>query len=238
MARREETDLRALERREGQLWLLAIVMITVLAAGLVLTAWPMLRSGQADRTQKAFLGLVVLTLLFNAYLIERQGKIKKLRRRLIESEARNLAVVLQASKTLLASLPGEEQFNDRLAMDVKRATALGQPISVVAFKIEMPADSAEELKSEAWGQAAELIVPHLKEGESLYRRAEGVFCMLHVACPHDDAEHAAATLGEALATDERMMKLAARIRTRVTTYPDDTQSLHEMEQLAVRGLVA
>ncbi len=237
MPGREETDLKALERREGQLWILAIIMITVLAAGLVVTAWPMLRSGQADRMQKAFLGLVVLTLLFNAYLIERQGKIKKLRRRLIESEARSLAVILQASKTLLASLPGEEQFNDRLAMDLKRATAAGQPVSVIAFKIEMPPDTPEEVKSEVWGQAAELLLPHLKEGESLYHRADGVFCMLAVGCPHDAAEHSAASLGEALATEERMMRIAARLRTRVTTYPDDTQSLHEMEQLAVRGLV-
>lgn len=238
MSGREEADLQALERREWQLWILAIIMITVLAGGLLLTAWPMLRSGQADRTQKAFLGLVVLTLLFNAYLIERQGKIRKLRRRLIESEARNLAVILQANRTLLASLPGEEQFNDRLAMDLKRATAAGQPISVVAFKIEMPANAPEDVTSEAWGQAAELLIRDLKEGEALYRRADGVFCMLHLGCPRDAAEHAAATLGEMIATDDRMMKLAARIRTRVTTYPDDTQSLHEMEQLAVRGLVA
>jgi hypothetical protein len=238
MAERREQDLQTLERREWQLWILAIVMITVLAAGLVLTAWPMLRSGQADRTQKAFLGLVVLTLLFNAYLIERQGKLKKLRRRLIESEARNLAVALQACKTVLASLPGEEQFNDRLAMELKRAAAASQPMSVVTFKIEMPANTHEETKSEAWGRSAELLLKDLKEGEAVYRRADGVFCLLYLGCSRETAEHATALLGETLATDDHMMKLAVRIRTRVTTYPEDTQSLHEMEQLAVRGLVS
>ena len=133
-----------LEQLDKQLWLLAIVVITVLSLGLVLFMFPT-AFGEQSNTQEGFypryiFGFCVLILLFNAYLIQRQSALRKLRRTLREEKTRNEELRFQAAQDLLAGLPGGDRFEDSLAMEIQRASGTGSTLSIMGIRLDPTAD--------------------------------------------------------------------------------------------------
>src|SRR5208282_5878739 len=102
--------LRDLDRRDWQLWALAMVMIIILAAGMALLMYSLVvREGitiASRTTLRIIFGFCLLAVLFVGYLIDRQVVIARLRRELAEEKKRNIELRARSNKELLATLFG------------------------------------------------------------------------------------------------------------------------------------
>lgn len=240
MSGRRQTDWEKLERRDWELWFLALAMIFILAIGILVAALPGVvsdptRMGMTLR--RVLIGFCVLTALFNAYLMERQFAIKALRRRLFEEQARIAQLQLQASENILLSLPGEEQFRDRLAMELKRAEHSGAPLSVLTAKVEIgvPLEPSEKVK---WiGQAVKLIMQSLRKEDSVYKYDENLYCMVLPGAGMEAAQKVSARLLRVFDTHPELHQQGMSLKTYLTNYPKDTESAYELEQLAVQAFM-
>jgi uncharacterized membrane protein YbhN (UPF0104 family) len=138
----DRIDPTNLDRRELQLWLLSFVVIVVLSVATALLMYPtifstpVVVSGLLQR--KAFFGFCALAILLLTYLADRQVTIVHLHRRLAEEQATLTRVRREASTDLLATLPDFQHFQDRLAMEYRRAAAIEQPLSLVLAVLNFP----------------------------------------------------------------------------------------------------
>ena len=82
--------LQDIDRRNWQLWILAIVMILILAGGLALhmytLAWATGFSVSQRTMLKGMIGFCVLAILFVGYLLDRQAVITRLRKDLADEK--------------------------------------------------------------------------------------------------------------------------------------------------------
>ena len=115
----DQCDPTTLERREVQLWALALSAITILAVGLALLMYPAVFSDTVilgPTLRRAFFGFCALSVLLVGYLVDRQVTIRSLRKHLAEQQKRVTQIHQEASADLLETLPGFSHFQDRLAM--------------------------------------------------------------------------------------------------------------------------
>src|SRR5713226_10714162 len=136
----DRIDSRKLDRRDAELWTLAITMILVLCSGMAVVMYiavshPVTLTGASGK--EIFVGFCVLSLLLVGYLTERQITVRHLRKALKEERTRTSYLLSQASTDLLESLPGYDHFRDRLAMDFRRALSLQQPLSLVIARLKV-----------------------------------------------------------------------------------------------------
>src|SRR5881396_2984184 len=135
----DHIEIDELDRRDRHLWLLAISMIVILGAGTALLMYPPVFGAPSDPSarmfQRIFVGFCALNSLFVVYLLERQVTIRRLRRRLIEEQRRNAELHAKASKDLIASLPNFAHFQDRLAMQFRRAVNSREPLSLLVVSL-------------------------------------------------------------------------------------------------------
>src|SRR5574337_948048 len=155
----DRVDASSLDRRDLQLWVLALGMIFVLAAGLALLMYSAIVTPAAylsgPAVWKGFYGFCVLSILMVTYLMERQMVIRRLRRALEGEQRQNILLRHQASADLLETLPGFEHFQDRLTMEFRRAANIQQALSLLVVRLR-PArrlTDSEEIAT-AWGDAA------------------------------------------------------------------------------------
>jgi diguanylate cyclase len=77
--------IAAVERRDWELWVMAVAMLGVLVSGFVFVIWPAFSSDQeviyvrASISRELAVGLLVLVFLFGMYLINKQMQIRKQR---------------------------------------------------------------------------------------------------------------------------------------------------------------
>src|SRR5579863_935662 len=96
----DRLDPMEIEKRDAQLWLLALAMILILSGGIALLLYPaafskaVAISGPAMR--HIFISFCVLSILLVGYLMERQIAIRHLRRRLVVEEGRHARQLQQA----------------------------------------------------------------------------------------------------------------------------------------------
>lgn len=240
MPGRRKSDWEKLERRDWELWFLALAMIFILAVGILVAALP---GAVSDPTRigttlkRILIGFCVLTALFNAYLIERQLAIKALRSKLYEEQRRTALLQLQASENILLSLPREEQFRDRLAMELKRAEHSGAPLSVLTTKVEIsgPVEPSERIQ---WiGETLKLIMQSLRKEDSVYQYDENLYCVVLPGAGMDAAQKVSARLLRMFDTTPELHQQGLSLKTYLTNYPKDTESAYEMEQLAVQAFL-
>ncbi len=240
MPGRRQSDWEKLEKRDWELWVLALAMIFVLAIGILVAALPGVVTDPTlvgTTLKRVLIGFCVLTALFNAYLIERQFAIKALRRKLFEDQARIALLQLQASENILLSLPREEQFRDRLAMELKRAEHSGAPLSVLTTKIEIsgPVEAAERVQ---WiGEAVKLIMQSLRKEDSVYQYDENLYCMVLPGTGMEAAQKVSTRLLRIFDTHPELHQQGVSLKTYLTNYPKDTESAYELEQLAVQAFL-
>jgi len=232
----DQIDAMTLDRREWHLWLLAIVFIVVLGLGMALLMYPTAFSSPVILTgttlRKAFFGFCTLTILLAGYLLDRQLIIRQLRRELLEEQARNVAIRHQASAELLETLPGFSHFQDRLAMEYRRANTTHQPLSMLIISLS-PSHLLSDLKEidASYGDAAKAVVRRLRREDSIYMFRPGVFGIVLPGTSGNDAYRVSERLAEGLrdasgASDRFAFDL------RVVNYPEHTASAREMEQVA------
>lgn len=242
--------LQDLDRRNWQLWVLAIVMILVLAGGLALYMYT-LGSGAghslSPRTlREGMIGFVVLALLFVGYLIDRQMVIARLRKELSDEIKHNVARRAQGNKELLQTLSGPDRFSDRLALELQRAADSEMPLSGLTISLELqrigeiqmplsglviPPDipDGEEIYS-AFGEAVKAMMNRLRADDSIYQISSGVFAILlpgtRAEMAHRVAVRVADGLNETLGISKR-----CSFDIRITSFPDQAKTAPEMEKL-------
>lgn len=232
----DQIDALTIDRREWHLWLLAFAVILVLALGMALLMYPTAFSSPVilggTTLRKAFFGFCTLTILLLGYLFDRQLVIRGLRRELLEEHARNVRIRYQASTELMESLPGFSHFQDRLAMEYRRAAMTQQPLSMVVISLT-PSHALSDPKEidVSYGDAAKVVLHRLRQEDSIYLFRGGVFGIMLPGTSGKDAyqvsERLAEGLGDASGASDRFT-----FDLRVVNYPEHTASAHEMEQVA------
>jgi GGDEF domain-containing protein len=234
MANFDQTELENLERRESHLFMLGGIFVVVLAGGAALLMYPVVFM-HADEGSKwtlriAFLGFCVLTMLFVAYLFDRQRTVRKLKQHLIEELRKNVELRNQANVDLLRGLSDLSHFHDQLAMEFRRASNTQRPLSMIAVKVNLSSSiSGEKETTIALGEAAKGIMRNMRSSDSIYLLGQGFF---GIVMPNTDS--AAAGRVE-LQIEETLRNIGApsRFTFEVTTrnYPDQVESAHEFEQV-------
>jgi GGDEF domain-containing protein len=229
----DQIDPLALDRRETQLWVLAIALITIMAAGTALFMYPavfsrpIVLSGPA--MSRLFFGFCILSVLTVGYLVDRQLVIRSLRSQLIEEQRRNAALRHQASADLLETLPGLSHFQDRLAMEFRRSARTRLPLSVLTVSLTPSRDLVDAAEvSTAFGDAAKAIIRKLRREDSVFLLHPGFLGVILPETSGTNANRVADRIAEGL-HDAGGASNRYRSTIRVFNYPEHTSSEREME---------
>lgn len=227
------TELDKLERRERQLTVLAAVVVVVMAAGLALLMYPLVFV-HPDQAQKwplrfAYFGFCVLSVLIAAYLLDRQRTFRSLKQQLVSQLEKNIELQNRSNADLLHTIQNLGHFQDRLAMDYRRAAAMHQTLSVLVVKIAFAGDSTGSNEQiAALGDAARAIERVMRPTDSMYLLDETVFGLLL----SDTDTKAASRLK--LQLEESLRFVGANnnfsFEAFVCNYPDHAKSAHELEE--------
>lgn len=225
-----------LDRRDRQLSILAVIMVVILGGGMALLMYPTVfgRTAvlQVAPSRTLFLGFCVLCVLMVAYLVNRMFVVHNLRESLMEEREQLAEVLQQSSAELLGTLMGFSHFQDRLAMDFRRATQTSEPLSLLLVRVIPLKIFAQGLQSQvALGDVAKVLSRKLRAEDSLYRLGDEVFGMVLPGATEEVAREAANRLTEGLA-DASGASNRFTAEVQVVNYPAQAHSASEMEHLA------
>ena len=232
----DHIDPQTLERREWELWLLTLFMVFVLAAGVALLMYPMVFSRpvpfSVPAMRKVFFGYCALSILLVVYLVNRQRVIRHLRRQLVEELNRNILLRRKASMDLLDSLPRFNRFQDRLAMDFRRAVNSQQPLSFLIARLKAAGSITDGAEIDAaLGDAANALLRRLRGDDSIYCFHRGIFGILLPATSTLGAQKISDRLKEALA-DASGATDRFRFDLQLLNYPEQAETAWEFEEAA------
>jgi GGDEF domain-containing protein len=232
-------ELEQIGRRQVQLTALAVVFVMVQAAGLALLMYPLVFQRPDDPNKLtmrvAYFGFCVLTLLFVGYLLDRQRLFRKLKEGFLEELERNIQIRQQASVDILQSMPGQDHFWDRFAMEHRRAMSVNKTLSLLLVQSKHGAGArTDEQKNAAAGDAAKAISHKLRPTDSIYNLAPDLFAVVLPETDTTDANRIALRLQEELQAVTAKHSLKCDIN--VYNYPEHVESAHEIEEI-VRGML-
>jgi GGDEF domain-containing protein len=226
-------QLNTLERREFQLSILAAIIVLVMAGGVALLMYPLVfvhpEESNKWTMRFAFIGFCVLSLLFVAYLLDRQRTVRGLKQQLVDELRRNLELRHQANVDLLHSLPNMEHFQDRLTMEYRRAANMQRPLSLLVVRLKLLAgitNSKEE--TAALGEVARAMSRHLRPTDSMYVFGQGLFGLVLPDTDTSAANHITLQIEDSLRAQSGGNRFS--FATFVCNYPDHAKSAHELEQ--------
>ena len=134
-----DENLRAIERKDWQIWATTIFVMLLLSVGVVSIALPSLRLGATTvlhiTVDEAISGLIALVVLFNAYILYQQVLIKRLRRQLAEKQGHSHLLRNMAMVDVLTGLYNRRFAEQRLAAEVARSSRKGHPLTVVLLDL-------------------------------------------------------------------------------------------------------
>ena len=233
MKSKENVKTTDLERREFHLSLFASFAIFVLAAGLALLMYPAVfsnREGSPTGTpQIAFFGFCTLSCLLVAYIVNRQFTIQHLRHELAMDRQRASEALRQASSDLLATMPNYSTFEDRLAMEFRRAVVAELKLSVVVVAINLHASlPGLDLDTATLGDAAKAVSRKLREEDSIYILSPGFLGVILPGADQKAAQRVSARLAEGL-SDAAGANDRFAFKINSISYPEQTSSAHDLE---------
>ncbi len=235
------TELDKLERREGQLTILAAVVVLVEAAGVALLMYPLVFV-HPDEAEKlplrfSFFGFCVLSLLVAAYLLDRRRTFRSLKQHLVSELQRNIDLRNQANTDLLRTIPDLNHFQDRLAMDYRRAATMERTLSVMVVKILFAGTSGDSNEERAaLGEAARAIARIIRPTDSMYLLGPGFFGLVLSDTDTSSAKRLSSQLELSLKTVGANNHFS--YETFVANYPEHAKSAHELEQAVFSQLPA
>jgi GGDEF domain-containing protein len=225
----DQIDPRNLDRRQWELWMLALTAISTLVVGMALLMYPtalsndLIVSGATKR--KIFFGFCALSVLMVGYFLDRQIVINQLRRRVV-------AIRHEASVDLLATLPGFDLFRDRLAMEHRRAASTHMPLSLLMIQLEpSPQLPDKEEINTAFGDAAKALIRKLRAEDSIYHLCPGVFAIVLPGMDTGNAYRISTRFTEGL-RDASGASSRFLFDLHVFSYPEDASTAREMEEAA------
>jgi len=167
------------------------------------------------------------------YLIERQLMITYLRKQLVKERETLTSVRHEASTDLLGSLPGFSHFQDRLAMEYRRAATTQQPLSLVMVVLKHVQTVSDPMEvAAAFSDAAKTLMHKLRGEDSIYLFGTGIFCIVLPGVTAENTCHIADRLTDGL---QDVLGGSARFSFRIQSvnYPEHAKSARELEE-AVR----
>ncbi len=217
-----QLSLEALDSMDWQLWALAILLISVMGVGLLSFMFPAVfwfrETLPVKAPERAFYGFSTLLTLSLVYLIQKQSRLRQLKRELLRAQEALLVAERQAEIESFETLPSISQFRDTLAMEYRRASTAEVSLAVLLF-------SAPSATLEALGRLTRLLRSMLRQGETLYRISETTVAALMPGMHLEQAVSFAAQI-------ETASELHPE--SRITSYPEDVSSLTELE-VKLRG---
>lgn len=233
----DRIEIEKLDRRDWQLWLLAISMILILGAGVAVLMVPSVFGTPANLTgtqplRRAFVAFCVLNFLFVVYVADRQLAIRRLRRSLIEEQRRSAELRAKASSELIQSLPNFAHFQDSLAMQFRRALNGREPLSLLVVGLKPSQTLTEPTEVEtAYGDAVKAMLRKLRAVDSIYRIRPGAFGILLPGLDRVAVDTVSARLAESL-TDAAGASGRFAFETERVSFPEHVSAAHEMEVVA------
>lgn len=223
-------NLEQLDRQDWQLWTLAVLMMFVLGVSLLSFMFPAAfwdAEQLAIRApQRAFVGFCVLLSLALLYMLQRQARVRSLRRQLFAALTLAAEGEHRALWRAFHSLPGMRQFRDSLAMEFRRASATEKHLAVILLEIS-------QNDSDAMGQIAATVRQMLRRCESLFRLAD---TSLAVILPESNLVEANALASQA-EQNVRLSHPELTLNARVTAFPEEAHSYYDLEEkLRTRAL--
>lgn len=236
----DRVDPMNLERREWQLWLLAFTVIFILALGTALMMYPTVFSTPVvlagATTRKAFFGFCALVVLLLGYFVDRQLVVRHLRQQLAHEQKTIMRIRHEASADLLSTLPDFVHFQDRLAMEYRRASSTRQPLSLVVVVLKSALSVSDTAEVEiVFGDAAKALMRKLRGEDSIYLFSPGVFCIVLPGVEAKNAYSVAGRLTEGL-HDASGVSSRFSFELRVFNYPEHAKSAREIQE-AVRPFI-
>ncbi len=122
-------ELARVEKRDWELWFIALIAGITVATGLLALIFPaaFMRSGnlhlEISVSRELFLGLIVLLLLFNAYLFSKRMELRRVREELISTTIQSELFRLQSLKDPLTEVYNRrslEELADRYICHARR----------------------------------------------------------------------------------------------------------------------
>ncbi len=215
--------LEQLDRQDWQLWTLAVLMMFVLGVSLLSFMFPAAfwnAEQLAIRApQRAFVGFCVLLSLALLYMLQRQARVRSLRRQLFAALALAAESEQRALWRAFHSLPGMRQFRDSLAMEFRRASATEKHLAVILIEVS-------QNEADAMGQIAATVRQMLRRCESLFRLAD---TSIGVILPESTLVEANALASQA-EQNVRLSRPDLTLNARVTAFPDEAQSYYDLEE--------
>ena len=238
----DEVDRGDLDRREFHLWILTTTVLVVLVLGLALLMYPAvfprsitIRGYFLRILFSSFCGLAILLI---GYLIDRQAMIVRLRKIIAREKGRTAELRFQASKELLNSLAGLNQFQDRLAMEFRRAANSATPLSILVIAIKTrnsSSSNSETLTMESLGDGIRAVARKLRPIDSLFYFCTTFFGVILPQLDLEEAKQFAKRIEEGLqdaaGIGERFSALV-----KVLNYPLKSSTAHELIE-GVRSLL-
>jgi GGDEF domain-containing protein len=227
-----------LERREFQLNLFATLAIAILAAGLILLMYPAVfanRESSSSRSpQIAFYGFCILSCLLVSYIVDRQLTIHRLRVQLAMERIRASEALRRASADVLSAMPNVSTFDDRLAMEFRRAATAELKLSVMVISIKLNGLFTEpDLAISALGDAASAVSRKLREQDSIFVLRRTFFGVILPGLGQASIQQVCARISEGLSdVSGASNRFSFKIET--VSYPEQTSSAYDLE-LAVNG---
>lgn len=225
-----QKNLEHLDRQDWQLWTLAVLMMFVLGVSLLSFMFPAAfwdAEQLAIRApQRAFVGFCVLLSLALLYMLQKQARVRSLRRQLFAALTFAAEGEQRALWRAFQSLPTMRQFRDSLAMEFRRASAAEKHLAVILLEVS-------QNQSDAMGQTSATVRQMLRRCESLFRLADN---SLAVILPESTLVEANALAAQAEA-NVHLSRPDLTFNTRVTAFPDEAQSYYDLEEkLRTRAL--
>jgi PleD family two-component response regulator len=187
-----------------------------------------------DEAQKwplrfAFFGFCALSLLVAAYLLDRQKTFRNVKQQLVSQLQKNVELQNQGNADLLHTIPGLNHFQDRLAMDYRRASTMKQTLSILVVKIAFGGNSGGANEQTATlGDVARAIARIVRPTDSMYLLSHGFFGLML-------SDTDTATANRLNSRLEQSLKIIAAhnnfsFETFVCNYPDHAKSAYELEE--------
>ena len=233
----DQVDPVTLDRRQLHLAILAVTVILTMATGTALLMYPTVLSGSVilsgETQRKLFFGFCVLSVLLAGYFLDRQLTILQLRK-LLEAERQRIRLIREeASSQLLQSLPGASQFQDRLAMEFRRASTTRQPLSALIVNLKPSSEYLDAIGvSTSFGDAAKALLRALRGEDSIFQLRNGSFAILLPTVSATDAYRVSDRVADRLRAASGASECFT-FEIQVVNYPEHVASAREMEKVAL-----
>jgi diguanylate cyclase (GGDEF)-like protein len=191
-------QLSLLERRDFEQWVVVVVTGILVAAGFVAVLIPgtILHSGtvhfEISVSRELFVGLVVLLVLFNTYVISMRLKLRHSRAEVITTAIQSELLRLQSFSDPLTEVYNRRSLDDMLKKYSSRADRLNKPLSFLMVDV----DHFHEINTRFGHttgdfvllEVATILKSAVRGSDAVIRYGGDEFLVLLADAPREDAE--------------------------------------------------